>query len=116
PPELIDPTAAEAEAAERIAGGDLQGAVNAFVSRTSLNLFSAFAQKLFRPALNGFRTTLTAGGKIARKYITQQEPDLTNHRQNILEDLHKHGKFSGSFGSVTHDGLPLIMSKLIADP
>lgn len=72
------------------------------------------ARHPYRAALLIFRRTLDHAGQLVRKYITAQEPDANSARWQVLEELHRHGKFTGAFGHVVHDGTVEVMSKVFA--
>ncbi len=74
---------------------------------------AATARILFRPALNSFRSILTHGGELWRKYMSGQPQGKHDWRWSVLEGLHKEGDFRGSFGHAVYDGQPEIASPVI---
>ncbi len=74
---------------------------------------AAVAKVFFRPALNFFRTVMTHGGELWRKYMTGQPQGKHDWRWSVLEGLHKEGDFRGSFGHAVYDGQPEVASPVI---
>jgi len=57
-----------------------------------------------------FRSLMNHAGELFRKYISGREKDAYNTRFSVVEDLHKNGRFKGSFGHNVFDGMVEIMS------
>ncbi len=74
---------------------------------------AALAHALYRPALNAFRSVMTHGGELWRKYMSGQPQGKHDWRWSVLEGLHKEGDFRGSFGHAVYDGQTEVVSPVI---
>lgn len=74
---------------------------------------AAIAKTLFRPALELFRSAMTHGGELWRKYMAGQPQGKHDWRWSVLEGLFKEGDFRGSFGHAVYDGQPEVASPVI---
>jgi len=71
------------------------------------------ARAVFRPALNAFRSVMTHGGELYRKYISGRPQGKHDWRWSVIEGLHKEGDFRGSFGHAVYEGQPEVASPVI---